>query len=197
METIVNHSSRHKESRQHGVDSRRGEKGFPLHAVYCLLPANKKGFSLIEMMIALAILAISMLGLLNIVITSIRVNLQNDIRNTAIRLTTQTAEILLAQPMNSPSLSTTCTTTTPCNLTPYGTTNAALQDPTGSTANYYLYYPNPVQTMRGTTQSYTVTWSVTDLTTDLKEISITVLYSYPGQTQSYTNSAVIHKHKAV
>src|SRR3989338_7623526 len=77
--------------------------------------AADKAFSLIEMMIALFILTVAVLGLLNLTITSIRVNLQNDMRNTSIRLTSQTAEILLAQPIDSVAT---------CGLTPDSSTGA-------------------------------------------------------------------------
>ena len=59
------------------------------------------GFSLLELMISLVILTVSILALLSLTITSIQANLQNDIRNAAIRLTNQTAEVLLAQPIAS------------------------------------------------------------------------------------------------
>lgn len=158
--------------------------------------SRTKGFSLVEMMIALSILTVAILGLLDLTITSIRVNLQNDMRNTAVRLTSQTAEMFLVQPMNSQAISAAqCPVGFPCSLSPYSSTNAALADPNALNGNYYQYYPNPVQNVRGTTQTYTVTWTVTDLTYDLKEISITVSYTFRNQT--YTNTAVVHKHRAV
>lgn len=65
------------------------------------VPKNVKGFSIIELLVALVILSISFLALANVMITSIRVNSQNDYRNTAVRLTGETAENLLAQPIDS------------------------------------------------------------------------------------------------
>ncbi len=137
------------------------------------------GFSLIEMMIALFILSVSVLALLNLTITSIQVNLQNDLRNTAVRLTNQTAEILLAQPIAN---------VVSGGLTPYDGTNTALTPD-------YRQYPNPVQTLKGGTQTYSVSWVVSNLTNDLRQITITVQYSYKG-TQ-YTSNTVVYKHRAV
>ena len=62
---------------------------------------NNKGFSLIEMMIALVIMAFTLLALSAAMVNSISVNLENELRNTAIRLTNQTAEVLLALPIDS------------------------------------------------------------------------------------------------
>lgn len=64
-------------------------------------PLRDGGFSLVEMMIATFILAVSILALTSLTITSIQVNLENDLRNTAVRLTSETAEDLLRQPIES------------------------------------------------------------------------------------------------
>lgn len=140
------------------------------------------GFTLIEMMIAIFILAVSILALLNLTIYSMQVNLQNDIRNTAVRLTTQVAEMVAAAPLEATSSG---------RLTPYDYTNAALKDPLGINQNYFKQYPNPVQTLRGTTQTYDVSWTVVELSSALKQVSISVVYRFKGK--SYTNNAVIYK----
>jgi len=147
---------------------------------------NSKGFTLIEMMIAIFILSFSILALLNLTITSIQANMQNDIRNTAVRLTNQVSEILLAVPIDA---------VVPGGLTPYDNTNAVLKDPLGLNVDYFKQYPDPVQTMRGGTQLYAVTWTVSTLSNDLRQIEITVQYTYRNQT--YTNRAVVYKHRAV
>lgn len=140
---------------------------------------DSRGFSLIEMMIALFILSVSILALLSLTLTSIQVNMRNDIRNTAIRLTNQTAEILLVQPIGN---------VVSGGLRPYDATNAALSP-------NFNQYPDPDPILRGSKQAYTVTWVVSNLTNDLRQITITVQYNYKG-TQ-YTNSTVVYKHRAV
>jgi Tfp pilus assembly protein PilV len=54
-----------------------------------------------EMMIALFILAVSILGLTAITISGIQANLQNDLRNTAVRLANERAEQLYALPFET------------------------------------------------------------------------------------------------
>lgn len=140
---------------------------------------DNSGFSMVEMMIALFILTVSILALTTLSITAIRANHQNDLRNTAIRVTTEVAEILLAQPIDN---------ITTGNLKPYDTSNLALTPS-------YKYYPNPVQPIKGGTQEYTVSWTATRLTGDLMQIDITVGYIYKGL--QHTNNAIIYKHKAI
>ena len=162
------------------------------------------GFSLLELMISLVILTVSILALLSLTITSIQANLQNDIRNAAIRLTNQTAEVLLAQPIET---LTTCglhaeptdISTNPAAVSPYynaaytySVTNSCLD----GAGTLYGRYPNPVQTIRGTRQySYNITWAVTNLTNDLRQVDISVEYFYNGR--EITKQAVIYKHRAV
>ncbi len=62
---------------------------------------DDRGFSLIELMVSLVILSVSLLALLSVIITSIQVNRQNDLRNAAIRLTGETAENFLSTPIDS------------------------------------------------------------------------------------------------
>ena len=62
---------------------------------------NSKGFSLIEMLIAVVIIAFTLLALCSAMVNAISANLGNELRNTAVRLTNQTAEVLLALPIDS------------------------------------------------------------------------------------------------
>lgn len=59
------------------------------------------GFSLVEMMIALLILAVSILGMTTLTLTSINANFENDLRNTAIRVTSEVAEELGSLPIEN------------------------------------------------------------------------------------------------
>lgn len=155
----------------------KGDGGIKHTALYLL--SNDRGFSLLEMMIADVILLISILGLLSLTTKSMEINSRNEIRNSGIRVTTQVAEIILAQPFDNivNGLS---------GLSPYDGTNAALTPD-------FRQYPNPIQTIRGFTQTYNVTWNVTTLTNDLREIQIAVLFTYRGQL--YSNNTVIYKHR--
>lgn len=65
------------------------------------LTSGSGGFSLLEMLVALVILSVSILAMTSVTLTSIKTNLHNDIRNAAIRLTSETAEQILAEPIDS------------------------------------------------------------------------------------------------
>lgn len=146
--------------------------------------SNSKGFSLIELMIAIVIIMISMLAFLTSIVTSMRANLDNDLRNTSIRLTNQTAETLLALPMGDNEISSTSNTTYTSHTRTPGSTD---QDARG--------FPKTVQTVRGTRQTYAIEWKVRDPSANVKEIVITVSYVSGGATR--TNSSMIYKHAAL
>ncbi|MDT8421529.1 MAG: prepilin-type N-terminal cleavage/methylation domain-containing protein [Desulfuromonadales bacterium] len=57
---------------------------------------RESGFTLIEMMIALFILSVSILALTAVTITSMKVNLENDARNAAVRLTSEVTDDVFA-----------------------------------------------------------------------------------------------------
>lgn len=134
-----------------------------------LIPPTKqrdsRGFSLVEMMIALVILSVSILGMTSMTLTTIRTNVENDLRNAAIRLTSEVAEELAALPIED------------VIATPVGT-------------------PETRQvSIRGANVAFKVERVVTPLTNDLRQVDITVRYSFKG-IDNKSNSAVIYKHRA-
>lgn len=137
---------------------------------------TSKGFSLIELMIAVVFIMISMLALLTAIVTSMRTNLENDLRNTAIRLTNQTAEVLYALTYTDPELTD-------------GTTHTRLA---GNTTQNGKGFPFLTQTVRGSQQLYDIRWAVVSRTSNVKEVTITVTYMHRNKTA--TNTAVIYKH---
>ncbi len=141
--------------------------------------SRERGVTLLELMIALVILTVSILGLLSLTVTSIQANMQNDVRNTAIRLTNQVAEAMRSQPI---------TNVITGGLAPYSAANTALLP-------NYLNYPNPVQTIRGVPTTYTATWTVAPpLSPNLSQVTVTVGWTY--RNVNYTNVAVVYKPKA-
>jgi prepilin-type N-terminal cleavage/methylation domain-containing protein len=154
---------------------------------------SDKGFSLVEMMIAMVIITFSLLALSSAVINAIGVNLGNELRNTATRLTGQTAEVMIALPIENIS---------PCGLTPdpnalnYNTSYVYSGDNTclGAGADYQKY-PNPVQSVKGSRQNFNITWAVTDLNSNLRQVTITVAYKHRGE--NHANSAVVYKHRTL
>jgi prepilin-type N-terminal cleavage/methylation domain-containing protein len=155
---------------------------------------NSSGFSLVEMMVALLIVAFTLLALCAAMINCISVNLDNELSNTAVRLTNRTAEVLLALPVDEANS---------CGLTrdpraphysasyTYDDSNACL----GTDVDDYKQYPAPTQSVKGFRQKYNVTWSVLPLNDDLFQITINVSYTHRGLDHS--NNAVIYKHRTL
>ncbi|PIV20702.1 MAG: hypothetical protein COS40_11175 [Deltaproteobacteria bacterium CG03_land_8_20_14_0_80_45_14] len=141
---------------------------------------NNKGFSLVELMIALVILQISLLGLLSGLVNSIAVNLNNELRNTTIRITNQTAEAIHSLDFNDNEV----------------TAGTHYRDPYSSSQNL-KGFPQTVQDIRGGfQQNYNISWAVTDPGTELKQVLITVQYTNP-RGENLSNNAVIYKHRAL
>ncbi len=155
---------------------------------------SSKGFSLIEMMIALVVIAFTLLALSAAMVSSVTVSMENELRNAAVRLTNQTAEILLALPIESINT---------CGITPepslpnynasyaYDNTNICL----GAIADEYKKYPNPIQPIKGFHQQFNTVWTVSDLNSNLKQITIAVIYKH--NNENHTNNAVIYKHRTL
>ncbi len=139
---------------------------------------NKRGFTLIELMIAMMIIMISMLALLTSIVTSMSANTGNEIRNTAIKVTNETAEALLALPIDDAELTTGSTHT-----------NSFTDDQRDKG------FPDPTQTIRNYKVAYAITWNVTSPSANLKQIEIAVAYSH--RNKNYTNVSLIYKHRAI
>jgi Tfp pilus assembly protein PilV len=132
-------------------------------------------------MVALVIIMISMLALLTAIVTSINANMGSEIRNNAIKVTNETAEALLALPIDDGELST-------------GSTHANTFT-TGPDGQQVKGFPNPTQRIRSYDVVYAITWVVTAPSANLKQISISVAYS--SQNKNFTNSSLVYKHRAI
>jgi len=155
---------------------------------------SSKGFSLIEMMVALVVIAFTLLALSAAMVSSVTVSMENELRNAAVRLTNQTAEVLLALPVESANT---------CGITPepslpnynssyaYDNTNICL----GVVVDEYKKYPNPIQSIKGFHQKFNTVWTVSSLNNNLKQITIAVAYKHSND--NHINSAVIYKHRTL
>jgi len=132
-------------------------------------------------MIAMMIIMVTMLALLTSIVTSMSTNMGNEIRNTAIRVTNETAEALLALPIDDAELSTGSTHV-----------NTFTTGPTGQQAKGF---PNPTQKIRGYEITYTITWDVISSSANLKQVNIAVAYSH--KNNNYSNVSLIYKHRAI
>lgn len=154
---------------------------------------NDKGFTLVELLIAIFLITVSMFAVLTSMVTSIKMNVENDIRNTAVRLTNQTAETLLALQWADVGglerVDSELTGDLDGVLHERGAANAD-QDAKG--------LPALTQSVRNFRQDYRIQWVVEDLPplpAISKRITITVSYTRTGQELS--NVAVIFRHRRV
>lgn len=138
-----------------------------------------KGFTLIEMMFSIVIIMITMLALLTSITVGIKNNMQNEIRNTAIRLATQTAEALISLNYNDTELS-------------YMTGHVRI---TGNTSQTQKGIPDTVQTVRNAQVNYSIQWDVIQPPGGIagKQINIHIGYLLSNQTGTQTHDAVTYK----
>ena len=139
---------------------------------------NNKGFSLIELLIAMVIIMVSMLALASSTAVFIRANLENDVRNTATRIANQTGEALYSLPFND------------ADLAP-GVHNRIAGDPGLSGKGI----PDTVQTVRRSRQTYTIQWTVVQMTNEALEVRVSVNYTFRGR--SVPRNSVIYKNVAI
>ncbi len=130
---------------------------------------NKKGFSLVEVMIALVILLLVFMGLIQASIVSIGANMRNEIRDEATRLTSDIMTQLRAAPFDDLDRS-------PITAAP------ATPDP----ANFTVVAALTTRSIRNTTIPYTVNVTIQLLDTDHKQITITTQWTWQGETMTHT-----------
>jgi prepilin-type N-terminal cleavage/methylation domain-containing protein len=141
--------------------------------------SNKKGFTLVELLIATFIIAISMLAILSSMMTAIRVNVDTAARNTAIRLTNQTAATLH-------SLQWAYVGTPVQLLVDTELTAGDHERVTGNATQDAKGFPGLQQSIRNFRQDYRIHWRVEDMSSTTKRVTITVLYARNGQNVNDT-----------
>ncbi len=144
--------------------------------------SNKKGFTLIELLIAMFLIAISMLAMVSSMMTAIRTNVETETRNTAIRLTNQTAVTLH-------SLQWAYVGTPLQLLTDTELTAGNHERVTGNAAQNSKGFPVLRQSIRNFQKDYRVLWLVEDMSSTTKRITIRVFYSQ--QNQNVNNPALL------
>ena len=154
---------------------------------------NNRGFSLVEMLVAVVLIAFALMALSTMMVHLVYANVENDMRNTAVRLTNQTEAILLALPLDSLR---SCGLTSNPNAPNYDAsyTYSSANECLGSGTEYQKY-PDPEQSVRGTIQQYNITWSVSALSDSLREITVIVSYRY--NETDHINSSVIYRNRMV
>ena len=184
------------------------------------VPKNRHcgGFSLLEVVFSMVIISVSVLGLLALTTTSMKANARDDLKTGAVRLASQVAETLLAQPMEAVPAGV-CgigDAITSANAQPLSgvakiggntvTTDTYVYDSTNDClGSNFEAYPNPEQVIRKGTVDYNIIWTSTDLSSDLKMIQIDVYYPNPGETclpaegwkGCGVNTVTLYKHRAI
>lgn len=134
---------------------------------------NKKGVSLVELMIALVILLIVFIGLIQMSIVSIQSNMKNILRDEAVRIATDRITRLKTIDFDDGLLTDTS-----------GAFVADDMDPlTGGVQNTVS------RDFRSVTRQFTVTKDIADDGADYKEITVRVAWDWQGENFTYDISA--------
>jgi len=131
---------------------------------------NKKGVTLIEMMISLVILLIVSLALMQTSLLGMKTNVQNAVRDEAVNITEMRMNQLRSLSFPVPDGPTN-------DLT--ATTNAL------DTA--------VTRTFRGFTATYTPRRTVTDLNEESKQITVSVSWLFGGKSYTHTVTTIMRK----
>lgn len=119
--------------------------------------SNNKGFTLIEMMIAIVLIMVSMMAYLSAMVTAIQTSNNNEFRDVSTRIANQTGESLLALPFSDSELT-------------LGNHSRIANDSTQGNKGL----PDTTQVVRNSQQSYSISWIVTPQSLDAIQILITV-----------------------
>ena len=134
------------------------------------VPFNKKGVTLIEMMIALVILLTVSLAFMQTALLGTSINVKNQLRDEAVNI----AEMRMDQLRSLPF--------TDLTTSPY------LAAPGNSPAEAVVQ-----RNFRGFSINYTPTRTIADISTDTKQVTIMVAWSYRGQTYTHGITSIMRK----
>ncbi len=131
---------------------------------------NKKGVTLIEMMISLVILLIVSLALMQTALLGMSTNVANQLRNEAVNIVESRMNQLRSLPFT--------------DAVTHGDLAAGVVTETAVSRNF-----------RGFSINYAPTRTIANINTDLKQISVSVTWSYKGQTLNHSIVSIMTKHK--
>ena len=134
---------------------------------------NKRGFTLIEVLIAMTLLLIGIMALLYTVSISISNNLQNVLRDEAVNVAAQQMTFVRNTPFN------TIAGTIPIGST--ATISIGLSSGTGIIA----------RNLRNTSVAYTVQTNVTVMTADTLSVQVIVSWSYRGAVARHSVTSMM------
>lgn len=128
---------------------------------------DKKGFTLIEILVAMVIILVVLLGIVQAALLSIDSNLRNLLRDEAIRTAEQRANGLLVD----------------TGGTQYqGLKNLPFDDVALQATALTCTANDVSRNFRNMTRNYRVCWTITDIAADIKRVEISVGWNYKGET---------------
>ncbi len=130
---------------------------------------NKKGVTLIEMMISLVIVLIVSLALMKAQSLGLSMNVKNQLRDEAVNIAEMRMDQLRSLPFTDAFIHADLTATA-------GVTEAAIR-----------------RNFRGFFVDFTPRRTITDISTDAKQITITVSWIYSGQTNTHGIMTIMRK----
>jgi len=121
-------------------------------------------------------------------VVSIKANQRDGLRNDSVRVASETAEILMTAPFD---------TVESCGLPANSSTTSPGCHILDSTGKDILPDPDESELIVSSTPDvpYNLSWTVTALSDDLKEIEITV--DYPDNIEVQEHSVTIYKHREI
>jgi prepilin-type N-terminal cleavage/methylation domain-containing protein len=138
--------------------------------------SSNRGFTLIEMLIALVIILLGLLGLLNAAFLSIDNNLKNLLRDEAVRIAEQQMNVLKSLPLTDVAYN-------PPASSGLGATNGQQLPPV---ITYFGTYPVQHLVGNNLVNGYAVYLIINNLTTDHSKKSIQVYVGWTYRNQSPT-----------
>jgi Tfp pilus assembly protein PilV len=129
---------------------------------------NKKGVTLIEMMISLLLIMIVFLALMQTTVIGISTNLKNSLRDEAVGIAEMRMNQLKSLRFTDTSVD--------ANLVSGVTTEAAVS-----------------RTIHGFSLNYTPTRTIADISLDSKQITITIAWSFKNQNYTHTITSIMRK----
>ena len=130
-----------------------------------------KGFTLVELLVSMVIIAICVIGLMNLSITIMRNNVRNEIRNKAVEIVTNTVDNITSSGILD------FDNTTTIDIVNFVGNGGNV---TGQVREKLLF-------------TYTISGNVTSPSTDEKDITATISWTYREKNYNYNIETVVTK----
>jgi|Deesub1362A_J573_1020465.scaffolds.fasta_scaffold28121_2 prepilin-type N-terminal cleavage/methylation domain-containing protein len=138
---------------------------------------DREGFTLIEVLFALSIILITMLGLYKVTEMSMMTNMKNVIRDEGVKVAQEVINRIKAIPFDS---------ITPASSSPGSQWST-------NDLNNNIGYSTVIRNFRQFSVTYTLAVTVTDYSDEIKQIDVTVTWPYKGVSYSHTISTMVRK----